>query len=394
MFWGDDCMRPSRQIYMDHAATTPVHPAVVEAMRPYFADRFGNPSSLHLFGREAKDTLETAREKVAALIGATPGEIVFTSGGTESDNFALVGAARANERRGRHVVTSVIEHHAVLETCVFLEELGFNVTRVPVDRDGFVDPDDVERALRPDTVLVSIMASNNEIGTLEPVAEIGVRLKERSIPFHCDAVQSAGAVSVNVEEMNADLLSLSAHKLYGPKGVGALYIRRGTRMKPLLHGGEQERARRAGTENLPGIVGFGVACEVARGDLTQTSHYVGQLRDRLIDGLTAAVEAVALNGHRTQRLPGNVNVSIKGCEGESLVLNLDLVGVAASTGSACSSGSLSPSHVLKALGLPQELEQSAIRLTLGRTNTEEEVDAVLEELPRIVSRLRSLGHHA
>ncbi|HIE50221.1 MAG TPA: cysteine desulfurase NifS [Armatimonadetes bacterium] len=380
-----------KRIYLDHAATTPVHPEVGEAMLPYLTERFGNASTLYSFGREAKEALEEAREKVASLIGANPQEVFFTSGGTESDNWALIGVMFARERKGRHLITSAIEHHAVLETCRFLERRGFEVTYLPVDADGLVDPEEVKKALRPDTVLVSIMHANNEIGTIEPLEEIGEMLQQREVLFHTDAVQTVGSIPVDVKALQVNLLSLSGHKLYGPKGVGALYIRRGTRIWPFIHGGGQERNRRAGTENVAGIVGLGKACELAAVDLEERAERLKQLREQLIEGLFARIEDIRLNGHRTRRLPNNVNICVEGVEGESMLLMLDWEGIAVSTGSACSSGSLEPSHVLEAIGVPPAIAQGSLRFTFGRENSEEDVERVLEVLPPIVTRLREMS---
>ena len=380
-----------KRIYLDYAATTPTHPEVVEAMLPYFSDVFGNPSSIHSFGQEAKATVEEARDKISALIGARSEEIVFTGGGTEADNFAIRGIAYANEGKGNHIITTAIEHHAVMETCKFLQRRGFEVTYLPVDSCGLVDPQDVKKAVTDKTILISVMYANNEVGTIEPIAEIGRIARERGIPFHTDAVQTVGHIPVDVNELGVDLLVMSAHKLYGPKGVGALYIRKGTKVIPFMHGGEQERRRRAGTENVPAIVGFGKAAEIAQRELDEEVKDLIPLRDKLIKGLTGRIEHIRLNGHPTRRLPNNVNVSIEFVEGESMLLNLDLEGIAASTGSACSSSSLQPSHVLLALGLSHELAHGSLRFTSGRETTEEEIDRVLEMLPEIVAKLRSMS---
>ncbi|MCL0084439.1 cysteine desulfurase NifS [Dehalococcoidia bacterium] len=380
-----------RRVYLDCAATTPMRGEVLEAMSPYFNIRFGNPSSIHWFGQEARGAIEEAREKVAALIGGRGEEIVFTSGGTEADNFAIKGTAYANERSGNHIITSSIEHHAVLESCRFLERRGTRVTYLPVDKYGLVDPEDVRAAITEKTVLISIMHANNEVGTIQPIAEIGKIARERGIPFHTDAVQTAGHIPVNVDELGVDLLSMSAHKLYGPKGIGALYIRKGTRLVSFMHGGEQERRRRASTENVPGIVGFGRAAELAQSELGKESRRLTSLRTKLIDGLFERIDRLTLNGHPTKRLPNNVNVSIEFVEGESILLNLDLEGIAASTGSACSSSSLEPSHVLLALGLPHELAHGSLRFTMGLYTTEEDIGRVLEVLPPVVARLRAMS---
>ena len=339
-----------KRIYLDYAATTPTHPEVVKAMLPYFTDAFGNPSSIYSYGQEAKGAIEEARAKVADLIGARDEEIVFTSGGTEADNFALKGVAFANENKGDHIITSAIEHHAVLETCKFLEKRGFKVTYLPVDEYGLVDPDDVRRAITGKTILISVMHANNEVGTIEPIAEIGKIAQEAGIYFHTDAVQTVGHIPVDVNELGVDLLAMSAHKLYGPKGTGALYIRKGTKLVSFMHGGEQERRRRASTENVPGIVGFGRAAELARQEMGGEAKRLTYLRDKLIKGLLERIDHIRLNGHPIKRLPNNVNVSVDFVEGESMCLNLDLEGICVSTGSACSSQSLEPSHVLSGNG--------------------------------------------
>jgi len=378
-----------KRIYLDHAATTPTDPEVVKAMLPYFTDAFGNPSSIHSFGQEARAAVEEARDRIASLIGARSEEIVFTSGGTEADNFAIKGIAYATENRGNHIITTPIEHHAVMETCKSLERRGFEVTCLPVDSYGLVDPDDVKKAITDNTVLISVMHANNEIGTIEPITEIGRIAQERRVAFHTDAVQTVGHIPVDVNELGVDLLAMSAHKLYGPKGIGALYIRKGTRIAPLLHGGEQERRRRAGTENVAAIVGLGKAAEIAQREMDAEVKRLVSLRDQLIEGLTEQIEHTRLNGHPTRRLPNNVNVSIEFVEGESMVLNLDLTGIAASTGSACSSSSLEPSYVLLALGLSKKLSLGSLRFTLGRETTEEELNRVIHILPEIVARLRA-----
>lgn len=376
---------------MDYAATTPMDPEVLKVMSPYFSDRFGNPSSIHSFGREGRAAIDEAREKVADLIGAEVEEIVFTSGGTEADNFAIEGVAYANQRKGDHIITSSIEHHAVIETCKFMEERGLRVTYLPVDRFGLVGPDEVKKAITDKTILISIMHANNEIGTIEPVKEICKLAREREIYFHTDSVQTAGHLPINVDELGVDLLSISAHKLYGPKGVGALYIRKGTRICPFIHGGEQEWRRRASTENVAGIVGFGKAVEIAKEKMDEEAKLLESFRDRLIKGILDRIEHVRLNGHPRQRLPNNVNVSIEYVEGESMLINLDLEGIAASTGSACSSSSLEPSHVLLAIGLSPELAHGSLRFTLGRGNTAEDIDYVLEVLPGIIAKLRAMS---
>jgi len=380
-----------KRVYLDHAATTTTDPEVIKAMLPYFTDRFGNPSSIHTFGQEGKAAIEEVREKIASLLGAKPEEIIFTSGGTESNNFALKGAAYANEHKGDHIITSSIEHHAVIEPCKFLEKRGFKITYLPVDKEGLVNPEDVKKTITDKTILISVMHANNEIGTIEPIAEIGRIAEEKEIYFHTDAVQTFGHLPINVDELNVDLLSVSAHKLYGPKGVGALYVRKGTRMASFMHGGDQERRRRASTENVPAIVGFGKAVEIAKGMMGEEAEKLTPLRDKLIKGIFERIEHVRLSGHLTIRLPNNVNVSIEFVEGESMLLNLDMEGIAASTGSACSSSSLEPSHVLLSLGLSPELAHGSLRFTLGRYTKEEDIDYVLEVLPKIVTKLRSMS---
>jgi len=380
-----------RRIYLDYAATTPTHPEVVKATLPYFTEKFGNPSSIYACGQEAKAAIEEARTKVAKLLSAKDEEIVFTGGGTEADNFAIKSTAFANKNRGNHIITSNIEHHAVLETCHFLENLGYEVTYLPVDEYGMVAPDDVRKAITPKTILISIMMANNEIGTIEPIAEIGKIAREAGVYFHTDAVQTVGHIPINVNGLGVDMLSTSAHKLYGPKGVGALYIRKGTKLVSFIHGGGQERNRRASTENVPGIVGFGRAAELAGEDMTAEAERETQLRDKLIKGLFDRIDHLRLNGHPQKRLPNNVNLSVAFVEGEAVCLNLDIEGVCASTGSACSSGSLEPSHVMLALKLPPEEMRSSLRFSVGRWTTEDEIDYVLEVLPRIVTKLRAMS---
>ncbi|MBI4295913.1 MAG: cysteine desulfurase NifS [Chloroflexi bacterium] len=380
-----------KRIYLDYAATTPAHPDVVKAMLPYFVEVFGNPSSIYSCGQQAKGAMEEARFKVASLIGAKEEELVFTGSGTEADNFAIKGVAWANEAKGNHIITCAIEHHAVLETCKFLEKRGCKVTYLPVDGQGLVNPDDVKKAITDKTILVSIMHANNEIGTIQPIAEISKITRETGVYLHTDAVQTAGHLPINPNEMGVDLLSISAHKLYGPKGVGCLYIRKGTRLVSFIHGGEQERRRRASTENVPGIVGFGQAVEIAKKEMTEEAVRLTQLRDKLINGILEGIDHTRLNGHPTRRLPNNVNVSIEFIEGESMCLNLDLEGICVSTGSACSSTSLEPSHVLVATGLPPELAHSSLRFTLGKWTTAEEIDTVLDVLPKVVAKLRAMS---
>jgi len=380
-----------KRIFLDHAATTPADPRVVEAMLPFFSESFGNPSSIHSLGLETRTAVAEAREKVARLIGAASDEIVFTSGGTEADNLAIKGVAQANAQKGKHIVTTRIEHHAVEESCRYLEKQGFKVTLVGVDQDGLVDPRDVEKAVTPETILISVMHANNEVGTIQPIAEIGKLARKRGVYFHTDAVQTVGHIPAMVDELGVDLLAVSAHKLYGPKGVGVLYVRKGTRIVSFLHGGGQERGLRASTENVPGIVGLGKAAEIAQAEMDAESKHVTRLRDKLIKGILERIPQVRLNGHPTQRLPNNVNISVASVEGESLAVSLDLEGIAVSTGSACSSEAMEPSHVLTAMGVPVELARGSVRFSLGRENTDAEIDRVLEAFPRIVSRLRAMS---
>lgn len=378
------------EIYMDHAATTPLRSEVLDAMLPYFGSEYGNPSSVYGWGRRAHHALDSARDKVAQLLGASSNEIVFTSGGSEGANLAIKGVAWAYQNKGKHIITSAIEHHAVLDTILWLEKSGFEITVLPVDEEGLVSPIQVEKALRSDTILVSIMHANNEVGTIQPISEIGAIVRARGVFFHTDAVQTAGVLDVNVDTLNVDLLSLSAHKFYGPKGVGALYVRKGVRLEPLIHGGAQEKRRRAGTENVAGIVGLAKALELARAEGFEENTRLSKLRDRLIGGLQE-IPYTKVNGSLVHRLPNNVNVCFQFIEGESMLLNLDLRGIAASSGSACTSGSLDPSHVLLAMGLSHEIAHGSLRLTLGRENTEADVDFVLGEIPVIVERLRAMS---
>ena len=377
------------KIYFDNAATTRVRPEVLEAMLPFLSESCGNPSGIYEESRKGKKAVEEAREKIAAAFGAEPDEIFFTGGGTEADNWAIKGAASA-KRRGR-IITSAIEHHAVLHTCEYLSKNGFEAEYVPVDADGFVKPADVADAMTDDTFLVSVMLANNEIGTIQPVAEIGAAARERGAYFHTDAVAAAGHVAIDVKKMNIDMLSVSAHKLYGPKGVGALFIRKGVRIDPLLHGGAQERKARAGTENVAGIVGFGAAVELIRGEMERENKRAAIIRDKIIAGVMKNITDVRLNGPMRGRLPGNANFSFDFIEGESLLLLLDFKGICASSGSACTSGSLDPSHVLTAIGLPHEQAHGSLRVTVGRFNTEREADVFLTELPPIVAKLRDMS---
>jgi cysteine desulfurase len=382
-----------RRVYLDNNATTALAPEVYAAMQPYWLEDYGNASSIHWYGQRAKAAIETAREQVAKLLGARPSEIVFTSGGTEADNAALVGIVEAARPAAKHIVTTAIEHHAVLHTAQALERKGVTVTYVPVHPSGVVDPADVERALRPETVLISVMHANNELGTIQPLEEIGRLARERDIYFHTDAVQSVGKIPVDVERLGTDLLSLSAHKLHGPKGVGALYIRKGTILHSFMHGGHHERGRRPGTENVAGIVGLGKAAELASARLAEEAHRIGELRDRLEQGILRSVPLCAVNGDPGRRLPTTTNIRFDYIEGEGCVIALDLRGIACSTGAACSSGAVEPSHVLSALGLRPEQARSSIRFSLGRFNTEEDVETTLAILPDVVERLRAVSPH-
>lgn len=376
---------------MDHAATTPLKPEVLDAMLPYLHDRFGNPSSIYSIARESKQAVELARESVADVFGAKSKEIFFTSGGTESDNWALKGIAFASRKHGNHIITSAIEHHAILHTAHYLETQGFRVTYLPVDATGLVDPVAVEDAITDRTILISVMTANNEIGTIEPVREIGRIARSHGIPFHTDAVQAAGHIPLSVKDDYIDLLSLSAHKFGGPKGIGALYVRTGIRIDPLLHGGAQERNHRAGTENVAGVVGLAKALEISARDMDHEARRLTHLRNRLSKGLLDAIPESRLNGHPLRRLPGNVNISVEYVEGESMLLMLDREGICASTGSACTSGSLEPSHVLMAIGLRHETAHGSLRFTLGSMNTMDEVERVIETVPRVVEKLRRIS---
>ncbi len=380
-----------KKIYLDYAATTPCSKEVLRAMRPYFRDKFGNPSSFYSFGQEAKAAIDEAREKVASLISAEADEIIFTSGGTESDNFALKGVVYANKNKGNHIITSSIEHHAITEPCKFLESQGLKVTNLLVDKYGLVNPKALEESITDKTVLISIMHANNEIGTIQPIKSLAKIAKEHNIYFHTDAVQTTGHIPIDVDDLGVDLLSISAHKFYGPKGVGALYVRKGTRITSFMQGGDQERKRRASTENVPGIVGFGKAAELAKEKMDEEARIQTKLRDKLIKGIFDNIDDVLLNGHPKKRLSNNVNVSIRYIEGESLILNLDFLGIAASTGSACTSSSLEPSRVLLAIGRPPEVAHGSLRFTLGRYTKEEDIDYVLKKLPAVVKKLRSIS---
>ena len=375
----------TRRVYLDHNASTPVHPEVVAEMLPYFSDVYGNPSSVHGFGRDARAAVDAARDRVAAFLRVRPEELVFTSGGTESDNFGVKGLALA--RGSGHVITSRVEHHAVLRSAQALEAQGFTVTYLPVDQYGMVDPDDVRRALRPDTIAISIMHANSEVGTVQPVRAIGAIAREAGVPFHVDAVQTFGKVDIDVDAMGIDALSFSSHKVYGPKGIAGLYIRRGTKMVSIQHGGEHER-RRAGTENVPGIVGLGAAVEVRARDMKAEAERVSALRDRMWEGIRARVPDVRLNGHPTERLPGTANLSYRNVESESIVLGLDLKGIAVSAGSACTAGSVEPSHVLVAMGVPLDWAMGAVRSSLGRSTTADDVDYVVASVAEVVAKVR------
>lgn len=380
-----------KYIYMDNAATTAVKKEVLEVMIPYFSEFYGNASSIYSLGSKSKVAVEKAREQVANALGADKKEIFFTAGGSEGDNWAIKGVAYKNKAKGNHIITTKIEHHAVLHTCEYLEKNGFDVTYLDVDEDGLISLDDLKNAITDKTILISIMFANNEIGTIQPIKEIGQIAKERNIYFHTDAVQALGSIKIDVDELNIDLLSLSGHKFYGPKGIGALYIRKGVKLDNLITGGGQERGKRAGTENLASIVGLGKAIELAYENLDENNQRLVAMRDRLIKKVEESIPYTRLNGHRTQRLPGNANFCFRFIEGESLLLSLDMVGVAASSGSACTSGSLDPSHVLLAIGLPHEIAHGSLRLSLGSFNTEDEVDYVVEKLIEIVDRLRKMS---
>lgn len=381
----------NKMIYMDHSATTPVKKEVLEEMLPYFSEFYGNPSSVYALSNHSRLAIDKAREQVAKAIGARKTEIFFTGGGSEADNWALKGVAYNNKDKGNHIITTKIEHHAILHTCEYLEKQGFQVTYLDVDEYGLISLEELEKAITEKTLLISIMFANNEIGTIQPVKEIGELAKKHGVLFHTDAVQAVGSLPIDVKEMSIDLLSMSAHKLYGPKGVGALYIKQGTKLDPLISGGAQEKNKRAGTENTSGIVGLGKAIELAYEHLEENTNYLISLRERLIKGIQERIPYVKLNGHPEHRLPGNVNFCFQYIEGEALLLSLDMVGIAGSSGSACTSGSLDPSHVLLAIGLPHEIAHGSLRLSLGTGNTEEEVDYAIEKLVGIVDRLRMMS---
>ncbi|MBM7613938.1 cysteine desulfurase NifS [Alkaliphilus hydrothermalis] len=380
-----------KRVYLDYSATTPMKKEVLDEMLPFFNVQFGNPSSIHCFGRENKSAVDKARSTIAKTLNAGVDEIFFTGGGSEADNWGIKGVANALKDKGKHVITTKVEHHAVLHTCQYLEKDGFDVTYLDVDQYGMIKIDELKAAIRPDTILITIMFANNEIGTIQPIKEIGKIAKDYKITFHTDAVQAYGNVKIDVKDLGIDLMSLSAHKIYGPKGIGLLYIKKGTKIHPIIHGGAQERRRRAGTENVPAIVGFGKAAELAYENIDEHVNQLVTLRNRLINGLQEKIPYIHLNGHPTKRLPGNCNISIEFIEGEALLLMLDMVGIAGSSGSACTSGSLDPSHVLMAIGLTHEVAHGSLRLTIGDYTTEEDVDYVIEQLPPIVERLRQMS---
>lgn len=381
----------NKLIYLDHAATTAARPEVVDEMLPYFTEKFGNPSSVYKFSSQSKEAINKARKIIADSLNTEAANIYFTAGGSESDNWALKETARTYADKGRHIITTKIEHHAILHTGEFLEKEGYDVTYINVDENGIIKMDELKAAIRPDTILISVMFANNEIGTVQPIKEIGALAKEHGILFHTDAVQAYGQIPIDVEDMNIDMLSASGHKLNGPKGIGFLYIRKGIKIRNLVHGGGQERARRAGTENVPGIVGFGKAVEIAMATMNDRIKQETELRDYMIERVLAEIPYTRLNGHRTRRLPNNANFSFQFIEGESLLIMLDMAGICASSGSACTSGSLDPSHVLLAIGLPHEIAHGSLRLTLGDENTKEEIDYVINNLKKIVERLRSMS---
>lgn len=378
-------------IYLDHAATTATRPEVVQEMMPYFTEYYGNPSSIYKFSANSKEAINKARKIIGDSLNTDAANIYFTAGGSEADNWALKATAEAYSNKGKHIITSKIEHHAILHTAEYLEKHGYEITYIDVDENGIIKMDELKKAIRPDTILISVMFANNEIGAIQPIKEIGKLAHEKGILFHTDAVQAYGQLPIDVEEMNIDMLSASGHKLNGPKGIGFLYIRKGVKIRSFVHGGAQERSRRAGTENVPGIVGFGKAVEIAVATMDERIKYETELRDYLIDRLLAEIPYARLNGHRTKRLPNNVNISFQFIEGESLLIMLDMAGICGSSGSACTSGSLDPSHVLLAIGLPHEIAHGSLRMTLGEENTKEDMDYVIDNLKRIVDRLRSMS---
>ncbi|MDD4494947.1 MAG: cysteine desulfurase NifS [Eubacteriales bacterium] len=380
-----------KEVYLDHAATTYVKREVLEEMLPYFSDKFGNPSALYSKGRESRKAVDEARQKVAKALNAKPEEIYFTGSGTEADNWAIKGTFYANSQKGKHIITSAVEHHAVLNTCKYLESEGCEVTYIPVDKDGVISIDEMLKAVRPDTILISVMTANNEIGTLQPIDQIGRIAREKEILFHTDAVQAIGSIEIDVDKLGIDMLSLSAHKFYGPKGIGVLYVRKGTKLSSFLQGGGQESKKRAGTENVPAIVGIGKAIELASYALDERTARLRELRDKLIDMISNEISYVKLNGHRTKRLPGNVNFSFDYIDGESLLLFLDAKSISASSGSACSAGSQDPSHVLTAIGLSSEQAKGSVRFTIGDINTSQDIEYLMEVLPSIVQELRDMS---
>lgn len=384
-------MEDTRKVYLDYSATTPTDPRVVEEMIPYFTEHFGNPSSIYSTGLEAKDAIEHAREQVAHLINAEPKELIFTSGGTESDNWALIATAHRLQHKGKHIITSAIEHHAILHSCEYLAKEGFDITYVGVDHDGLVDPAEVEAAIRPDTILISIMYVNNEVGSVQPITEIGAIAKKHGVLFHTDAVQALGNVPIDVKTMNIDMMSMSSHKIYGPKGIGAIYVRSGVNLPTYIHGGAQERKKRAGTENVPGIVGFGKAAELACQNFNTHVAHVSKLRDHFVDRVLNEIPYTYFNGSKDHRHPGNANITFEYVEGESILLYLDFAGVSCSSGSACSSRSLQPSHVLTAMGIPVELIHGSIRFTFGNPTTMEDVDYTVDKLKGIIEKLRGIS---
>ena len=381
----------AKLIYLDNAATTQVYPEVLDAMLPYFTEYYGNPSAIYSFAGESKKAVDEARANVAALINARTEDIYFTGGGSESDNWALKAAAEAYESKGKHIITSRIEHHAILHTCAYLEQKGYEVTYLDVDEDGKISLEELEKAIRPDTILISIMSANNEIGTIEPIKEIGKIAHDHGVLFHTDAVQAFGHIPIDVEEMNIDMLSASGHKINGPKGIGVMYIRKGVKIRSFIHGGAQERKRRAGTHNVPGIVGIGTAAKLAKENMAERSAKEIALRDHLIERVLKEIPYTRLNGHRTDRLPNNANFCFRFIEGESMLILLDQAGICGSSGSACTSGSLDPSHVLLAIGLPHEIAHGSLRLTLSEKNTMEEIDYTVDELKKIIERLRGMS---
>lgn len=384
-------MEDTRKVYLDYSATTPTDPRVVEEMIPYFTEHFGNPSSIYSTGLEAKDAIEHAREQVAHLINAEPKELIFTSGGTESDNWALIATAHRLQHKGKHIITSAIEHHAILHSCEYLAKEGFDITYIGVDHDGLVDPAEVEAAIRPDTILISIMYVNNEVGSVQPITEIGAIAKKHGVLFHTDAVQALGNVPIDVKTMNIDMMSMSSHKIYGPKGIGAIYVRSGVNLPTYIHGGAQERKKRAGTENVPGIVGFGKAAELACQNFNTHVAHVSKLRDHFVDRVLNEIPYTYFNGSKDHRHPGNANITFEYVEGESILLYLDFAGVSCSSGSACSSRSLQPSHVLTAMGIPVELIHGSIRFTFGNPTTMEDVDYTVDKLKGIIEKLRGIS---